>query len=106
MAETEHQHVETSDGAGGLICATCLVCLAVPDVETSAIFGQDWMVEIEWSTDFDGRLIDPEVEAYARTFHGTWPTEQEAVAFMNAYPEDTDVHDMRAIQINRASPKE
>lgn len=71
------------------------------EIETSAIFGADWIVEIEYTTDFDGREIDPQVEDYARTLHGTFTTQAEAVAWLEAYPEFTEVHEMRAININR-----
>ena len=70
-----------------------------------AIYGYCYMVEIEWSTDFDGRVIDPTQEEYARTLHGPFETRAEADQWMYDFPEDTDIADMRSIICNRVQPR-
>lgn len=74
------------------------------DVQTSAEYGEALLVKIEWNTDFDGREIDPEKEAYPATFHGEFFSPEEAQEWMDAYPEDTDVHDMFTVPLNRVRP--
>jgi hypothetical protein len=73
-------------------------------VNTSAEFGETLVVEIEWNTDFDGREIDPAKEEYPRTLHGPFLDEAEAKAWMDAYPDDTDVHEMSAVTLNSVRP--
>lgn len=74
-------------------------------INTDAGFGEDWYVQIDYNTDFDGRWIDPEVEDYPQTFHGPFTSLDEAAAWMEDYPEDTDVNDMRATVLNRVRPR-
>lgn len=74
------------------------------DINTSAEFGESTIVVIEWSTDFDGREIDPGKEEYPRTHHGPFVDIDEAARWMDAYPEDTDVHDMTAVPLNNVRP--
>jgi hypothetical protein len=75
------------------------------EIDTSAAYGEQWMVKIEYNTDFDGREIDPGKEEYPVTFHGVFYSLQEAADWMNAYPDgDTDIADMTAQCINAVRP--
>ena len=67
----------------------------------SAEFGHTFLVKIEWSTDFDGRVIDPGKEEYPETLHGPFDTSEEAVEWMNTYPDDPDIYEMTVVVINR-----
>jgi hypothetical protein len=73
-------------------------------IMTSAEFGQSAMVIVEYNTDFDGREIDPAKEEHPRTFHGPFTDMDEASKWMDAYPDDTDVHDMTAVPLNNVRP--
>ena len=73
-------------------------------IETSAEFGTHWMVEITYNTDPDGKWVD-EDDFSNKTFHGPFDSEDEAVAWMEAYPDgDTDVRDMNTAVLNRVRP--
>lgn len=74
------------------------------EIVTSAEFGESYLVRIEWNTDFDGRAIDPGKEEYPASYYGPFLSEDEAVEWMNAYPEDTDVYDMTSIVCNNVRP--
>ena len=75
------------------------------EIVTSAIFGEAWLVEIHYYTDFDGREIDPKTEDYPRTLHGPFATEDAALAWIYAYPDgDTDIQDMYALVMNKVAP--
>lgn len=74
-------------------------------VNTSAEFGEGYVVEIHYNTDFDGRQIDPGKEEHPRTLHGDFKDLEEAMAWMEGYPDgDTDIYDMTAIVMNRVRP--
>lgn len=73
-------------------------------IQTSAEYGEMWMVHIQWSTDFDGREIDPEHEEWAETFHGPFYSPQEAADWCNAYPEFTEIHDIYVKNMNQVRP--
>jgi hypothetical protein len=75
------------------------------EIETSAVHGECWMVHVQYSTDFDGRVIDPEHEEWAETFHGPFYSQQEAADWCNAWPDgDTDIHDMYVKCMNNVRP--
>jgi len=75
------------------------------EIDTSAAFGEAWMVHIQYNTDHDGREIDPEHEEWPETYHGIFETQQEAADWCNAYPDgDTDIHDMYVKCMNRVRP--
>jgi hypothetical protein len=76
------------------------------EIINSASFGQrDWIVEITYHTDFDGRQIDPEKEDHPRTLHGPFFNEAEAEAWMEAYPDgDTDIEDIIRYALNAVRP--
>lgn len=75
------------------------------DIIISAEFGEHHMVRITYLTDFDGREIDPGKEEYPATLHGPFDSHEEAVAWMDAYPDgDTDIEDMVTIVANRVRP--
>lgn len=76
------------------------------DIDTSADFGYLYAVQIEYTTDFDGRQIDEAKEDYPSTLHGPFFSTKEAERWMNAYPDDTDVHDITVITLNRVRPEE
>lgn len=71
---------------------------------TDASFGDAFMVQIEYTTDFDGRVIDPDQEDYVRTFHGPFDTEAEAKEWLEAYPDFDEMHDMTVIVLNKVRP--
>lgn len=73
-------------------------------IKTSAEYGEVWMVKVEYNTDFDGREIDPGKEEYPCTFHGEFFSEQEADEWLMAYPDDTDVHEITIVNMNRVRP--
>ena len=73
------------------------------EIITSASFGETHMVRIWCNTDFDGREIDPAKEDYAETFHGPCSSE-EANEWMLAYPDDTNIHDMQVVALNKVKP--
>lgn len=75
-------------------------------VITSAEFGMgEFIVEVTYNTDPDGREIDPNKEDYPRTLHGPFVDEDEANAWIYAYPDgDTDIEDMVPIQLNSVRP--
>ena len=73
--------------------------------DTSASYGEAWMVEVEYNTDWDGRVIDPKEEVYPRTFHGPFFTEAEATEWMDHFmPDSTDIHDIRVSVLNLVRP--
>lgn len=74
------------------------------DINTSAEFGESVIVEIQWNTDFDGREIDHTKELYPRSFYGPFVDMDEAMRWMDGYPEDTDVHEMLALPMNSVRP--
>lgn len=74
------------------------------DLITSAEFGETWVVEIQWSTDFDNREIDPLTEEYPRSLYGPFFTEAEAKEWLEAYPEFTEIHEMLIIPLNSVRP--
>lgn len=69
-------------------------------IVTSAEFGESHIVRIVWTTDHDGRHIDPGKEEYPETFHGPFETQAEAKEWLEAYPEFTDIEDMFVIPLN------
>jgi hypothetical protein len=78
-----------------------------PEIETSAIFGDGWLVQIEYVTDADGKPVPDDATDLPRTLHGPFDSEEQAAQWIDAYPDgDTDVHDMTVINFNRVSPKE
>lgn len=73
-------------------------------IDTHAEFDEVFAVETEWNTDFDGRQIDPAKEEYPRTLHGPFLSEAEAKAWMDAYPDDKDIHEMSTVTLNSVRP--
>jgi hypothetical protein len=73
---------------------------------TSAIFGEDWVVEVEYNTDHDGRVINPELEDYPRTVHGGFYSKEEADEWAEGFcPDDTDINEVRVIPLNLVRPR-
>lgn len=76
------------------------------EIETSAIFGVGYLVQVEYNTEHDGTPVPEDAAELPRTLHGTFDTEAEADAWIEAYPDgDTDVHDMTVIPYNRVRSK-
>jgi hypothetical protein len=73
-------------------------------VNCSAEFGVATIVVIEWNTDHDRRVIDPEKEQYPQSFYGPFVDEDEAMRWVTDYPDDTDVHDMYTSPLNNVRP--
>lgn len=68
-------------------------------VETSAAYGHLWLVEVTYNTDTEGRWVaDDNYEN--RTLHGPFYTEVEANEWLQDYPDDTDVKEMRVVVLN------
>lgn len=75
------------------------------EINTSAAYGHEWLVVIEYYTDFDGRVIDPEKEDYPKTLHGPFVDAEEATAWIHAYPDgDTDIYEMKVSILNGVRP--
>lgn len=74
-------------------------------IETSASFGMSTtaIVRVTYNTDVDGAWVD-EDDHSNQTFHGPFADLDEAQAWMEAYPDDTDVKDMDAITLNAVRP--
>ena len=74
-------------------------------IVTSAEFGMGWLVQIVYNTDPEGNWVDGYIDPSNCTLHGPFDTEDEAVEWMEAYPDgDTDVYDMHVIVFNRVQP--
>jgi hypothetical protein len=73
-------------------------------INTSAEFGEDYMVRIVWSTDPEGNPVD-EDDNSNETFHGTFASQQEAADWVNAYPEFEEIRDIYVWNINRVRPR-
>jgi hypothetical protein len=74
-------------------------------VQTSASYGDLWHVRITYYTDFDGRKVDPGKEELPETFHGPFETQEEAVEWVEAYPDgDTDIEDIVVGVLNKVRP--
>jgi hypothetical protein len=77
------------------------------DIDCSASYGEFWFVKIQWSTDSENRVIaedDEKTFNESVTFHGPFFSPQEAADWCNAYPEDTDIHDMYVWNMNGVRP--
>lgn len=74
------------------------------EIETSAEFGECWFAQIEYNTHADGSEVFGFEEDPPRTLHGPFDSPQEAADWLNAYPDDTDVHDMTVQVMNRVRP--
>jgi hypothetical protein len=66
----------------------------------SAVFGEAWLVEIEWNTDYENRRL-PDHEPPARTLHGPFDTPEEATEWLHTYPDDPDIYEMTVVVINK-----
>jgi len=74
------------------------------EIQTSASYGECWAVEVVYNTDPEGNWVDDD-NYDNRTLHGVFETEEEAVAWMEAYPDgDRDLKDMSVIVMNRVRP--
>lgn len=76
------------------------------NIETSAIFGHEILVEIDWTTDADGREIDPGKEEYPKCLYGPFLSVDEAKQWMDAYPGFEEIHEMGTVFVNRVRPRE
>lgn len=72
-------------------------------IETSASYGESWMVEIIYNTDQNNKWVDGNEDDSNRTYHGPF-TKDEADEWMKDYPEDTDVFDMTMLVLNNVRP--
>jgi hypothetical protein len=74
------------------------------NLDTSASFGHLHLVRITYNTDPEGAWVD-DADYGNVTLHGPFETEDEAMAWMEAYPDgDTDVKDMDVVVINKVRP--
>lgn len=74
------------------------------EIDTSAAYGESWLIEITYNTDPEGKWVDGSVDDSNVTLHGPFVDKDEAEAWMIAYPEDTDVYDMRVLNMNGVRP--
>jgi hypothetical protein len=72
-------------------------------INTSANFGTYWAVEIVWNTTPDGAPVE-DWDDSNRSLYGAFESQEEALCWMDSYPEDTDVRDMEAVVMNRVRP--
>lgn len=72
-------------------------------IDTRAVFGELWIVEVIYNTDPEGKWVD-EDDFENRTLHGPFKDEAEAQAWMEAYPDDTDVKEMESMVLNAVRP--
>lgn len=75
--------------------------------DEGASYGYGYMVKIEYNTEADGTPVDESVPGeYPTTLHGPFDTEDEAVAWMDTYPDgDTDLHEIQTAIFNRVRPR-
>lgn len=73
------------------------------DIVTSAAFGHMPLVKITYNTNADNSEWDGTGEQPS-TLHGPFKDDDEAQAWMDAYPEDTDIDDMVTITLNGVRP--
>jgi hypothetical protein len=74
------------------------------DIVTSAEFGLTWLVRIFYNTDPEGVWVE-EGDWSNVTLHGEFTSQEEAEAWMEAYPDgDRDLKDMDVIAVNRVRP--
>lgn len=71
---------------------------------TSAIFGMQWLVEVVYNTDPDGNWVDDD-DYSNKTLHGPFVSEDEAVQWIDAYPDgDRDLKDISVLGMNAVRP--
>lgn len=62
-------------------------------------FETAWLVEVQWNTDHEGRIIEDDSDAIC--LYGPFYTEEAAIKFMHDWPDgDTDVHEISVIVMN------
>ena len=61
------------------------------------------MVQIVWTTDAENKPLD-DPEEYPSTFHGPFASDEEVQEWIEAYPEDTDIHDFHVGTLNLVRP--
>lgn len=72
-------------------------------IDTSSSFGHSVIIEVTYNTDPEGKWVDDD-NYENRTLHGPFSNEDEAQAWMNDYPDDTDVKDMTTLVLNAVRP--
>lgn len=74
------------------------------NIITSADFGISYMVCKEYNTDEQGEIIVTAREDVPKTYHGPFGTAEEAIEWLNAYPDDEDVTEMYVVVLNKVRP--
>lgn len=75
------------------------------EINTSAEFGTSVVVKVTYYTEADGRQVDIDLAALPCTLHGPFIDEDEAQAWIDAYPDgDTDIEDIVTITLNSVRP--
>lgn len=75
------------------------------NLNTSAEFGEAYLVRITYNTDPEGKWVDGTIDDSNQTLHGPFETVAEGMAWIESYPDgDTDVADMDVIVINKVRP--
>ena len=72
-----------------------------PPATHSADHGSGWMVQVEYNTNADGGRIPFDEQPKPTTLHGPFSSEEEAVGWMNTYPESRDIFDMTVVVYNK-----
>jgi len=71
----------------------------------SADFGDLWLVQVTYSTDWDGRQVDVTKElVLPQTLHGPFDTIEEADRWVQTYPDDPDIADINLVVLNKVRP--
>lgn len=106
-ADDEHHHLYNPAHVCGDTATAPAVDLPRDEyghVETGAIFGESFLVRVDYTTDYDGRPVD-ETEEYPSTLHGPFKTRAEADAWIEDYPEADDVADWTVVALNNVRPE-
>jgi hypothetical protein len=73
-------------------------------VDTSASYGELWIVEVTYNTDPDGNWVEDD-DYSNRTLHGPLFSEAEAQEWIDGYPDgDRDLKDIRVLNMNAVRP--
>ena len=73
-------------------------------VNTSAEFGETFAVEVTYTTEHDGSVPSTDSPT-PRTVHGPFVSEEEALAWIEDYPDADDVDDFLVLPLNSVRPE-
>lgn len=76
------------------------------EIQCSAEYGESFIAQVIWTTDFDGRPIDRDKEDFPSTYHGPFYSRDEANQWVYAYPEFEDIEDILVLNMNSVRPNQ